>query len=143
MKKLALLLTVIMVLTASLPVLAANPFTDVPEGHWAYESIAKVAEMGIMRGTPQGEFKGQKKLTRYRMAVITARIVSTLEDKAAQLDQDQKQELEKIADRLQAEFAQELELIRSDIETLEKKTDDNRNLSIAAIFISIIAAAAN
>ncbi|MBM7622942.1 S-layer homology domain-containing protein [Sporohalobacter salinus] len=143
MKKLALLLTVTMILTIAVPALAANPFTDVPAGHWAYDAISQVAEMGIMKGTPQGEFNGNKKLTRYRMAVITARIVSTLEKRKSELDKDQEQKLRKIANRLKSEFDQELELIKSDIKSLKKKTNDNRNLSITAIVLSIIAAVAS
>ena len=29
---------------------AANPFSDVPAGHWAYNSIAKLAAEGVVEG---------------------------------------------------------------------------------------------
>ena len=48
MKKRTLLaLAVAMSVTA---VAAANPFSDVPAGHWAYASVAKLAAAGIVDG---------------------------------------------------------------------------------------------
>ena len=29
---------------------AANPFSDVPAGHWAYDSVNKLASAGIVDG---------------------------------------------------------------------------------------------
>lgn len=37
---------------------AANPFSDVPQGHWAYASLAKLSGSGILEGYPDGTFKG-------------------------------------------------------------------------------------
>ena len=38
--------------------LAANPFSDVPAGHWAYAAVAKLAAAGIVDGYPDGTYKG-------------------------------------------------------------------------------------
>ncbi|MGM0470921.1 MAG: S-layer homology domain-containing protein [Bacillota bacterium] len=139
MKKVSLLLTLILVLIAVAPVLAANPFTDVPAGHWAYEAVSKVSELGIMEGTPQGEFNGKESVSRYRMAIITARIINQIEKKENKLDEQKKQEVKDIVSKLEQEFEEELELIQSDIETLHQKSDENKNLSITAILLSLIA----
>ncbi|SJZ47004.1 S-layer homology domain-containing protein [Selenihalanaerobacter shriftii] len=150
MKRIALLLTFIMLLTVAMPVLAANPFTDVPLGHWAYDAISKVAELGLMEGTPEGDFNGEESMTRYEMAVTTARIADMVEKKSAQLSDGQKKEVQQMLSALETEFSQELELVKaeveqnkSDINTLKKKSETNNKLSIAAIVIAIIAAASN
>ncbi|SDC09000.1 MULTISPECIES: S-layer homology domain-containing protein [unclassified Candidatus Frackibacter] len=150
MRKIALLLTLIMVFTVTLPALAANPFTDVPLGHWAYDAIAKVAELGIMEGTPQGDFNGQAPMTRYQMAKTTAAIVDLLEEKNAQLKAEQKKEVQQIVDALKAEFNEELKLVKADvnqnkedIKDLKGKVDFNKKLSIVAIVLSLVAVASN
>jgi len=139
-----------MVFTVTLPALAANPFTDVPLGHWAYDAIAKVAELGIMEGTPQGDFNGQAPMTRYQMAKTTAAIVDLLEEKNAQLKAEQKKEVQQIVDALKAEFNEELKLVKADvnqnkedIKDLKGKVDFNKKLSIVAIVLSLVAVASN
>ena len=47
---------------------AANPFSDVPATHWAYDSIAKLAAAGIVEGYGDTSFGGDKLMTRYEMA---------------------------------------------------------------------------
>ena len=47
---------------------AANPFADVPAGHWAYESIAKLAAAGVVEGYGDDTFRGDCLMTRYEMA---------------------------------------------------------------------------
>ena len=39
---------------------AANPFSDVPAGHWAYDSVAKLAAEGVVDGYADGAFDGEK-----------------------------------------------------------------------------------
>ena len=38
----------------------ANPFSDVPKSHWAYEAVNKLSEKGLISGYPDGSFKGEK-----------------------------------------------------------------------------------
>lgn len=47
----------------------AEEFKDVPKGHWAAESVKKLADAGVVRGYPDGAFKGDKQVTRYELAV--------------------------------------------------------------------------
>ena len=50
--------------------LAANPFSDLPAGHWAYGAVAKLAAAGVVDGFPDGTFKGDKTMTRYEIYTI-------------------------------------------------------------------------
>ena len=89
---------------------AANPFSDVPAGHWAYESIAKLAAAGVVEGYPDSTFRGDKLMTRYEMAQIVAKAMA----KGANVD------------RLASEFAEELDALGLRVAKLEKKSDNVR-----------------
>ncbi len=42
---------------------------DVPPGHWAYDAIEELFDLGVMKGYPDGTFKGKVPLTRYEFAI--------------------------------------------------------------------------
>lgn len=84
---------------------AANPFSDVPAGHWAYDAVTELADAGIIDGYPNGTFGGNKLMTRYEMAQIVAKAMA----KGANVD------------ALAAEFADELESLGVRVANLEKK----------------------
>lgn len=48
-------------------------FPDVPENHWAYQYVKTLAERGYLQGYPDGEFKGDRAMTRYEYAAIIYR----------------------------------------------------------------------
>ena len=56
---------------------AAKPmegkFSDVPETHWAYQYVEGLREQGYLEGYPDGEFKGDRTMTRYEYAAIIYR----------------------------------------------------------------------
>ena len=83
---------------------AANPFSDVPAGHWAYDSVNKLASAGIVDGYGNGTFGGDRLMTRYEMAQIVAKAMA----KGANVD------------RLAAEFADELDSLGVRVAALEK-----------------------
>ena len=87
---------------------AANPFSDVPAGHWAYNSITKLAQAGVINGYEDGTFQGDRLMTRYEMAQIVAKAMS----KGANVD------------KLAAEFADELEHMGVRISKLEARQDN-------------------
>ncbi|MGM9519988.1 MAG: S-layer homology domain-containing protein, partial [Phascolarctobacterium sp.] len=89
---------------------AANPFSDVPAGHWAYDSIAKLAAAGVVEGYGDTTFGGDKLMTRYEMAQIVARAMA----KGANVD------------KLAAEFAGELDNLGVRVANLEKKSNNIR-----------------
>ena len=55
-KTLLLAMTIAMGITAS--AYAANPFSDVPAGHWAYDAVNKLAAEGVVEGYPDGTYGG-------------------------------------------------------------------------------------
>ncbi len=89
MKKLSVILAVALMLSLATPAFA---FVDVPEGHWAEEYLAKIADVGIIIGFPDGTFRGAENLTRYQAATITARLMDwvdeTIEAAVADVDFD-------------------------------------------------------
>ena len=87
---------------------AANPFSDVPAGHWAYDSVNKLAAEGVIDGYPDGTYGGDKLMTRYEMAQIVAKAMA----KGANVD------------KLAAEFADELDALGVRVANLEKKADN-------------------
>ena len=48
-------------------------FPDVPENHWAYQYVKTLAEKGYLEGYPDGEFKGDRSMTRYEYAAVIYR----------------------------------------------------------------------
>lgn len=107
-KTLLLAMTIAMGITAS--AYAANPFSDVPAGHWAYDAVNKLAAEGVVEGYPDGTYGGDRLMTRYEMAQIVAKAMA----KGAN------------ADRLAAEFAGELDSLGVRVANLEKKADNVR-----------------
>jgi len=91
----------------------ASTFSDVPAKHWAYEAINKLAKAGIVSGTGNGNFAGDRILTRYEMAEIVANAMT----KADNADAETKAALDKLA----AEFATELKGLGVRVEAVEKK----------------------
>ena len=107
-KTLLLAMTIAMGITAS--AYAANPFSDVPAGHWAYDAVNKLAAEGVVEGYPGGTYGGDRLMTRYEMAQIVAKAMA----KGANVD------------KLAAEFAGELDSLGVRIANLEKKSDNVR-----------------
>ena len=107
MKK-SLVLAMAMALGVTASAYAANPFSDVPAGHWAYDSIDKLAAAGVIDGMGDGTYQGDKTMTRYEMAQIVAKAMA----KGANVD------------KLAAEFADELDNLGVRVAALEKKADN-------------------
>ena len=119
MKK-SLVLAMAMALGVTASAYAANPFSDVPAGHWAYDSVNKLAAAGIVDGYGNGTFGGDRLMTRYEMAQIVAKAMA----KGANVD------------RLAAEFADELDSLGVRVAALEKKSD---NVKITGEFRALYA----
>ena len=107
--------TALVVGAASTTFAAANPFSDVPAGHWAYDAVTQLAADGIVEGYGDGTYLGNKTITRYEMAQMIAKAMAkggnaTGADKAA-------------LDRLAAEFADELNNLGVRVSELEKYAD--------------------
>lgn len=77
MKKFSILIAMLLVVALAVPTFA-NPFTDVPANHWAYEAVNKLVAAGIISGYPDGTYKGNKTLTRYEIAVVVSRALDNI-----------------------------------------------------------------
>jgi len=60
---------------------AAGPFADVPTDHWAYSSVEKLRDAGIVIGYPDGTYGGRRAMTRYEFATAIARLMDMLNGK--------------------------------------------------------------
>lgn len=59
-------------------------FPDVPKNHWAYEYVSTLKGNGMLTGYPDGEFKGDRPMTRYEFATMLYKAMlegATLSDK--------------------------------------------------------------
>ena len=81
-------------------------FPDVPENHWAYEYVKGLCEQGIIDGYPDGNFNGNRSMTRYEFAAMLYRALA----KGVSLDA-----------RAVKEFAPELGRIRVDVISQNKE----------------------
>lgn len=76
-------------------------FSDVPKDHWAYQYVKSLADRGYLNGYTDGEFKGDRAMTRYEYAAIVYRALQN----GAPVDADMGRSL--------SEFAPEVEKVAS------------------------------
>lgn len=110
------LTTALVVGAASTTFAAANPFSDVPADHWAYDSVSKLAAEGVINGYTDGSFEGNSTMSRYEMAQIVAKAMANQE----KVNADQKAMIDKLA----AEFSDELASLGVRVAALESKIDN-------------------
>jgi len=109
---------------SAIPVLA-DPFSDVPQDHWAYDAVQMLEEKGLVEGYPDGLFKGDRPMTRYEMAMVVARVIAKLEQVQASIPEmpdlsiyATKQDLETL-NRLLEEFRSELDALGVRVNNIE------------------------
>ena len=114
-KTLAAALTTALVLgAASTTFAAANPFSDVPADHWAYDAVSQLAKDGVIEGYGDTTFQGNKNITRYEMAQMIAKAMAK-----TNVPQNDKA----LIDKLAAEFSDELNNLGVRVSNLEKNAD--------------------
>ena len=91
-------------------------FPDVPANHWAYEYVTKLKQAGILTGYPDGNFDGDRMMTRYEFAAIVYRAIMAGAASNPALNQDG------TLDKLAKEFSPEMKYIR--IDTIAKDKND-------------------
>lgn len=87
-------------------------FPDVPSNHWAYEYVTRLKQAGILTGYPDGNFAGDRMMTRYEFAAIVYRAIMAGAAANPSLNKDG------TLDRLAKEFSSEMKYIR--IDTIRK-----------------------
>jgi len=115
MKKFLALLAVVAIVAFAAPAFAANPFMDVPAGHWSYDAVAQLAAKGLVSGYPDGAFKGGQPATRYEVASMVARALA-YED----LRHASKEDLEMLK-KLVMEFKDELDALGVKVDKIDKR----------------------
>ena len=74
------------VLGADLPQDQTNMFPDVPANHWAYEAVNDMAKRGLVIGYEDGQFKGDRTMTRYEFAMIVERAIQKAKELNTSID---------------------------------------------------------
>ena len=108
------LATALVVGAASTTFAAANPFSDVPRDHWAYDAVTQLAADGVVEGYGDGTYRGDRNITRYEMAQMVAKAMAKGDMSASD---------RALVDRLAAEFADELNNLGVRVTKLERNAD--------------------
>lgn len=74
------------VLGADLPEDQTSMFPDVPANHWAYEAVNDMAKHGLVIGYEDGQFKGDRTMTRYEFAMIVERAIQKAKELNTSID---------------------------------------------------------
>ena len=108
------LTTALVVGAASTTFAAANPFSDVPADHWAYDAVSQLAADGVIEGYGDTTFRGNQSITRYEMAQMVAKAMAKTDVSAAD---------KALIDKLAAEFSDELNNLGVRVSNLERNAD--------------------
>ncbi|WP_337515929.1 S-layer homology domain-containing protein [Mitsuokella jalaludinii] len=109
------LTTALVVGAASTTFAAANPFSDVPADHWAYDAVTQLAADGVIEGYGDTTFRGQQNITRYEMAQMIAKAMARTDVSASD---------KALIDKLAAEFSDELNNLGVRVSNLERNADN-------------------
>ncbi len=156
-KSLVAALTGALVIGATATTFAApsdSPFSDVPEGHWAYNAVVTLTRDGVIEGYGDGTFRGNRNITRYEMAQMVARALARYSntsgaDQGAGMTNAERQRLQdleagqeelrqeiangksgltseqaSLLQKLKVEFAPELKRLGVRVNELEDRVDD-------------------
>ena len=80
----------------------SKEFPDVAANHWAYEAVTKLAGNGIVQGFEDGQYHGDRTMTRYEMAEIIYNALMEGKKADAELVEEFKPELQAMAARYNA-----------------------------------------
>ena len=98
-------------------------FPDVPENHWAYEYIGRLAAAGIVEGYPDGMFNGNRMMSRYEFAAMLYRAL----EKGVKLDHKLVREFESEMGRIHVARISGADGDRGKIERVRVYGGDNRD----------------
>jgi predicted nucleic acid-binding Zn-ribbon protein len=125
--------------------------TDVPAGHWAQAAVKLAADCGLIRGFPDGTFRGNQPITRYQAALLVVRLIAVIKDgscgigtpgtSGSQISAEDFEALQNAVQELSADLAQlgvrvaELEdnaVTQDDLARVEELAAQARDLAEAA-----------
>jgi pyridoxine 5-phosphate synthase len=84
-------------------------FSDVPQDHWAFESVNDLVRLGVTQGYPDGTYRGSSNLSRYEMAMFLSKLAHAKQVRAA------------VSEKLMEELRAELYKIRYSLNMYKKQ----------------------
>ncbi|MCK9225208.1 MAG: hypothetical protein M0R46_01180 [Candidatus Muirbacterium halophilum] len=116
MKKTTIVLSILVIMMVFTN---AFSFIDVPQGHWAYESLNKLYDSGVIKGK---QFSGDEYASRYYFATVIARMFENIQSGKIKIENISYEDFERI-NRLSIEFANEMNLFGYRLAKLRKTID--------------------
>lgn len=95
-------------------------FPDVPKDHWAYTYVKSLADKGYLEGYPDGEFKGDRAMTRYEYATVIYRALQN----GAPNDAD----MSRAVEEFKPELAKVQEVERFRVDRISGKDNDRHKI---------------
>lgn len=103
---------IVLLISLTCSVFAEVP-SDVPQNHWAYEAVELLIKEGIIKGYPDGTFKGNQTLTRYELAMIIYRLLDFI--KAVEVKKESQEAKEQITPQVTQPKESKLSIKRREI----------------------------
>jgi hypothetical protein len=104
----------------------AGPLSDVPLNSWAYDAVDQLAKDGIIKGYPDGTFKGNRPMTRYEAAVLAYRAVDMIEAQITAGKAVEKTDID-AANKLIAAYGAELKAVERHVDALQQEADSTKS----------------
>jgi hypothetical protein len=99
-----------------------GPLSGIPANSWAYDAVTQLVKDGIIKGYPDGTFKGNRPMTRYEAAVLAYRAVDMIEAQIAAGKSVERADID-AARKLVAAYGAELKAVERHVDTLQKEAD--------------------
>ena len=113
---------------AASDVAQAGPLSDVPQNSWAYDAVNQLVKDGIIKGYPDGTFKGNRPMTRYEAAVMAYRAVDMLEAQITAGKGVKQSDLD-AANKLLAAYGAELKAVERHVDALQQEADATKKVT--------------
>lgn len=116
-------------------------FPDVPENHWAYDYVEDLAKKGLLVGYPDGEFKGDRTMTRYEFAAVMYRALQNgapIDGTMARMTNEFEPEMQAVqqADRFRVDRVHGDENDRYKVERIRVNSEDKQTRDVYGGLIS-------
>ncbi|MDY4746457.1 S-layer homology domain-containing protein, partial [Veillonella caviae] len=116
-------------------------FPDVPENHWAYDYVEDLAKKGLLVGYPDGEFKGERTMTRYEFAAVMYRALQNgapIDGNMARMTNEFEPEMQAVqqADRFRVDRVHGDENDRYKVERIRVNSEDKQTRDVYGGLIS-------
>ena len=116
-------------------------FPDVPENHWAYDYVEDLAKKGLLVGYPDGEFKGDRTMTRYEFAAVMYRALQNgapIDGNMARMTNEFEPEMQAVqqADRFRVDRVHGDENDRYKVERIRVNSEDKQTRDVYGGLIS-------